>query len=255
MRPFFSIIVATLNDSSKLTSCINSLNTQSYNSYEVLISDGGSTDATPSLLNDRFIRNLSWSKSSMDKGIYDALNIALSAASGDWILVLGSDDSLFHEDSLARAYEFISTQRVQPYFYYSDIYIKKFSGTVLKTYPNINKFNELYGGAPFFHHQSVFVNRLEIEKLGGFDMRYRLHSDYDLILKIHRLVPARKIDYAFVVYDSTGLTSKLSNMMASLFEVYLIRKRNGFNPFSLRIGLIYVKALLFFFANRVFNKN
>jgi len=243
VKYFFSIIIATLNNRNSLIECINSINSQSFTSYEVLISDGGSVDKTASLLSVDYVRNLVWSKTGKDKGIYDALNIALSNATGEWVLVLGSDDSLSDIDALARANKQMYEQTIQPPFYYSDIYIKSRHGIRLKTYPSIKKFEEMYSGGPFFHHQSVFFKRTSLIELGMFDMQYKIHSDYNLLLKANRLMPARKINSAFVIYSDDGFSSSVRNIIPSLFEIIRIRSGAGIFPLPLRIFAIYLKML------------
>jgi glycosyltransferase involved in cell wall biosynthesis len=243
MNPYFTIVIATFNNSSKLIDCIESLNAQSFAAYEVVISDGGSLDDTSIYLRGDGVRNLAWFKSEPDGGIYDALNIALLAATGRWVLVLGDDDILSDNDALARAYEFISKDANEPLFYYSDIIIKSGDKTRLKKYPQIDLFDSLYSGGPFFHHQSVFFKRSAIIEVGRFDLRYKIHADYDLLLRAHLIRPAKKINSAFVIYNDSGYSSKINNIARSFYEVSNIRFRSGINILSIRILAIYMKLI------------
>ena len=45
-EPLVSIIVPTLNEESNIVDCITSLKAQNYSNYEIIVSDGGSTDKT-----------------------------------------------------------------------------------------------------------------------------------------------------------------------------------------------------------------
>jgi glycosyltransferase involved in cell wall biosynthesis len=198
MDPFFSVIIASLNNVEALTNCINSINKQTFNSYEVIVSDGGSNDGSILLLQPNIIRNLKWHKSCKDNGIYDALNIGISKANGQWLLVLGSDDLLSDENALLRAYNIILLDVTTPHFYYSDIFIKNKKKIKIKKYSPINIFNREYAGGPFFHHQSVFFKRSSIIELGYFDITYKIHADYFLLLKAHLIIPAKKINSSFV---------------------------------------------------------
>jgi glycosyltransferase involved in cell wall biosynthesis len=243
-QPFFSIIIAALNNLEGLRECIETLNHQSFSSYEVLISDGGSSDGTPLFLESGLIRNLSWHKSSSDDGIYHALNLALSHAQGAWVLVLGSDDKLIDNGALERAFSVISTQSSHNVLFYSDLNIRRFGVVNHKRYPSFNEFSRRFSGAPFIHHQSAFVSRDAIFKAGGFDNTKRIHADYDLMLRVLRQGSAFKIHDVFVEYNASGYSSRFKNIARSFYEVYQIRRNLGYRGLTNRIILIYVKLLL-----------
>jgi glycosyltransferase involved in cell wall biosynthesis len=243
-QPFFSIVIASLNNFCALSSCINSINAQSFMSYEVLVSDGGSSDLTQSILNSECIRNLSWSRSSSDLGIYDALNYALSEVRGRWVLVLGSDDRLCDVDSLLRASVAITNYQGVTDLFYSDLQILDSGGSRLKKYPDFDRFINIFSGAPFIHHQTAFVSHRAIRDIGKFDTEYRIHADYDLILHVLNRGRAVKINDAFVEYNSFGFSSRLVNILKSVQEVRNIRRKHGFRGFNLRLGLIYSRMII-----------
>lgn len=249
-EPFFSILVASLNAKNELVSCIDSIKQQDFDDYEILISDGGSSDGTLEYIRTGKIRHLSWYKSSPDGGIYDALNIALEHATGMWILVLGADDKLVDSDALCRAHRFISTNQSTIGLIYSDLFISDNKGIRLKKYPAVSEFSRKYRGGPFIHHQSAFVGRNAIIQAGSFSKNYRIHADYDLMLKVLERNGAAKIDDAFVIYSSYGFSSKLSRLWSSFCEIYSIRKLHGYPPFVLRIIATYMKILL----QRIFSR-
>jgi glycosyltransferase involved in cell wall biosynthesis len=241
--PFFSIVIASLNNFENLIRCIESINSQDFKSYEVLISDGGSNDGTKSLLSDGHILNLKWWKSSPDSGIYYALNSGIKEASGDWILVLGSDDELSDSNALNRAFTAMSRYEEQYSLIYSNILIRNKSNIRLKKYPEFNDFCDKFSGAPFIHHQSAFISRKSIIKNGFFDTNYRIHADYDLMLRIIKGSSAIKIDNTFVIFNASGYSSKINNLIRSMIEVRFIRQNLGFKQLNMRIFLIYLRVL------------
>lgn len=243
-RPFFSIIVACLNSLHELNRCVTSLNEQSFTSYEVLVSDGGSCDGTPSFLAGGSVRNLRWFKSSTDTGIYDALNAALPAIRGQWVLILGADDRLSDSTALARAHAAILKQESDNHFFYSDLYISDDSGVRLKRYPAFDEFCRQFAGAPFIHHQTAFISSSAIWKVGGFNKAYRIHSDHDLMLKVLSICSAVKLDDAFIIYDATGYSSRLRNITRSMFEIYFIRKSRGVRPLPPRLLVTYLHVFI-----------
>ena len=92
----YSIIVPTFNSAHTLKRCLDSILSQTFKNFEIIIADGLSTDSTlmtaESMRDERI--NIFSEK---DYGVYDAMNNAVERAQGKWILFLGSDDFLFDD--------------------------------------------------------------------------------------------------------------------------------------------------------------
>ena len=91
--PSISIITATYNAENDLPVLMNSLRQQTDRSFEWIVIDGASTDSTVGILRDSSDVVTKWI-SEPDFGIYEALNKGLKLASGEYYLVIGSDDTL-----------------------------------------------------------------------------------------------------------------------------------------------------------------
>ena len=93
--PKVSIIIPTCNSAKTLSRCLDSVISQSFTDWEVLMKDGVSNDDTiiiASSYQDSRIRIYS----EPDKGIYDAMNKGIDKAQGEWLYFLGSDDWLLN---------------------------------------------------------------------------------------------------------------------------------------------------------------
>jgi glycosyltransferase involved in cell wall biosynthesis len=88
-----SVVTATYNASRDLPGLLASLRAQSDQDFEWVVADGLSTDGTAALLRAVDDLNLVMLENE-DFGIYDALNRAIRAASGDYYIVAGADDVL-----------------------------------------------------------------------------------------------------------------------------------------------------------------
>ena len=165
-------------------------------------------------------------------------------ATGKWVLILGADDRLVDSNALCRAHRLVNSQKTTVGLVYSDLFISDIGGIRLKKYPSISEFNTQYSGGPFIHHQSAFVARESILHFGGFSNVYRIHADYDLLLKVIKLNGAVKVNDSFVVYSAYGFSSKLSRLWCSFCEIYTIRKAHGYQPVVFRILLTYIKLLV-----------
>ena len=83
--PLFSIIIPTYNSEKSIEQCLKSIFSQSFDSFQVLIIDGLSTDKTIQIVEaySQIDKRLSFF-SEKDKGVYDAMNKGISKATGEW---------------------------------------------------------------------------------------------------------------------------------------------------------------------------
>ena len=92
----YSIVIPSYNRKHALRTCVESLLTQTYRDLEIIVVDDGSTDGTAELfantLTDTRIRYL---PQTTNAGAYQARNIGIEAATGDYLLHWDSDDTLF----------------------------------------------------------------------------------------------------------------------------------------------------------------
>lgn len=92
--PTISVITATLNTATLLPRLIASLEAQTDRDFEWVVADGDSGDATVAIARSANLPRVVVD-ARPDFSIYDALNRGIRLATGDYYLVLGSDDELF----------------------------------------------------------------------------------------------------------------------------------------------------------------
>ena len=119
--PFFSIILPTYNRSNFLPYAIESVIKQSYNSWELIIVDDGSTDNTKSIVT-KFQRK--------DKRIFyffqknqersSARNNGIKNSTGIWICFLDSDD-IYHSNHLHVFKNFLEKNNFKLGLYFSGL--------------------------------------------------------------------------------------------------------------------------------------
>ena len=94
-QPLVSVVTPTLNRAELLERTLKSVRAQTYPCVEHIVVDGGSTDATTSMLADyERTYDLNW-VSEPDSGMYSAINKGLSRARGEILAYLNSDDLYF----------------------------------------------------------------------------------------------------------------------------------------------------------------
>jgi len=90
-QPLVTVITVCLNSEKYLEQCIRSVMQQTYKNLEYIIIDGGSNDGTLNII-EKYADEIDYYISEKDRGLYHAMNKGLALASGDYILILNSDD-------------------------------------------------------------------------------------------------------------------------------------------------------------------
>ena len=208
-KPEFSVIMPTFNRAFCIQNAVNSLLNQTYQAFELIIVDDGSTDGTEELVKSVYCKEIEagkivYKKMKKNGGVCRARNSGLKTAKNPWICYLDTDNKMcptFLED-------FSKAILNNPYnktFYAS---FKKTSGEVVGL-----KFNyeELFRGnyidlGIFCHHKSL------IKKFGNFDVKLRRLVDWDLILRYTRKNPPYFINKVLMEYSNDACKERISTL-------------------------------------------
>ena len=92
----YSIIIPVFNSEKSLKACLNSILSQSVKSFEIILVDDGSTDASTAIC-DRFCNADSRIKviHQSNKGVSEARNRGIEEARGEWISFVDADDTVY----------------------------------------------------------------------------------------------------------------------------------------------------------------
>lgn len=185
-----SVITATYNCGETLGTTLESMAAQTHGDIEHIVMDGGSKDDTMDMVRAWTAHPIRW-ESGKDKGIYDALNKGVACASGDIVGFLHADDVLEDREVLARiakAFEDPSVQAV-----YGDL--------VLAEQEDIRRVIRYWRAGEFDRgslkrgwmppHPTVYLRRSLFDRVGPFDLRYRIAADYDWLLRMLKLEDLR----------------------------------------------------------------
>lgn len=100
-RPLISIIIPVYNVEKYLKECVESVLSQSYNNYEILLIDDGSTDSSWYLCDElKALDNRIKVFHKVNGGLSSARNYGIDKAQGSYIIFLDSDDYWVGNDSL-----------------------------------------------------------------------------------------------------------------------------------------------------------
>lgn len=183
-RPQVSVIVPTYNNSSFLTATIDSVLTQTYPDYELIVVDDGSTDGTAAALRpyNGQIRYLQQT----NQGVSAARNQGLDLALGDYIVFLDGDDLLLPH-KLARQIAFLEENETVGIVHSGWQTIDE-NGRLLKAIEPWHYAPQLDLAAwllwkPVFLGAMMFRRRW-LAQASGFDPALRQAEDTDLLLRL-----------------------------------------------------------------------
>jgi glycosyltransferase involved in cell wall biosynthesis len=94
-EPFFSILIPTKNRSEYLKYAINSVLNQTFNDFEIVISDNNSTDDTQKIVKGYKDKRLKYFNTEKDVLIADNWNNAFNNSECKYIILMGDDDYQF----------------------------------------------------------------------------------------------------------------------------------------------------------------
>jgi glycosyltransferase involved in cell wall biosynthesis len=227
MQPLVSIITVVYNGEKYLEQTINSVVNQTYKNIEYIIIDGGSTDGTHQIV-EEYNDHISYFVSEPDNGLYDAMNKGISAANGELIGMINSDDwyELNAVEIMVNAYIANPDKTI----FHADRYDVDDDGNKKIKKFNPSNFKFKYYGMTY-NHPSMFITKSEYV-IHRYNTNLRSLSDYQFVLET--FMRDRGVfcylNKALVNYRLDGISAQMPLLMA-LKEGVKARKNTGFNFF------------------------
>jgi len=193
-----TVIIPTFNRSTFIHEAVDSVLAQSYQEFELIIIDDGSTDATPEILS-RYKGHVSVITTE-HRGPSAARNRGIEAAQGEFISFLDSDD-LWLPDKL----------KVQINFFHTNpgTFVCQTEESWVRNGARVNqkKIHKKYSGWIFEHclprcivsPSAVMIHKTVFDKVGLFDESMPACEDYDLWLRISPLYSICLIDKPLII--------------------------------------------------------
>lgn len=230
--PFISIITVCFNSIKTIKQTIESVLSQTYDNYEHIFIDGGSTDGTIDFIktyqeryDDRLVLHVG-----KDKGIYDAMNKGIAMARGDVIGIINSDD-WYDQTALEEVASTYQQTQSEMVVITGNLVRTTYSGEFLYLQKHDHNSITLAGltaGMPL-QHPAVFVARKVYETIGAFDIIFKYLADYDFIW---RCFDSKRVTFAFTGTTTSYMreggasdTFKFKNIKERTQERYRLRKR------------------------------
>lgn len=221
-RNMITIITVCRDSEKTIQRALDSLVVQTDQDFRLIIKDGMSTDRTLEIINA--YRPVFGDRMEVvigdDRGIYDALNIAINRVSGGFIGILHSDDT-YEASAIENFKKAIKGSEADVYFgicrhcnskgeeqclvRYSDSYLTTKSLVTLE-------------------HPATLVSKECFKLNGGFSREYRIAGDYEFFLRL-RLKSCRflEIDKIVATHWSGGISQ--TKTIRSHIEMVKIKRK------------------------------
>lgn len=243
MSKLVSLILTTYNSAENLPTTLKSIEGQDYPHIEIIIKDGGSTDATLDIIKEYQSNSRNTVKyiSCPDTGIYDAMNQGYALSTGQ--IVAFFNDRFTASDAISKLVNAIDDNVVGVH---SDLVYADGDKVIRKWHMGPQK--SLYSGwMP--GHPTLYLKREIYEKYGLYDTSYKIAADYEFMV---RFLKDKENKLAYIpevlismYYGGTSTTS-LKSYIESLLEGHRAVASNKIHP-SWIINILRTFRVLFQF--------
>ena len=169
-----SIITINLNNAVGLEKTVQSVSKQTFQDFEYILIDGGSTDTSVDVIN-KLSDRITYFVSERDRGIYHAMNKGIGRARGEYCLFLNSGDWLTTPTVL----EEVFAQNPQADVVAGDIYFYDNQKQIVHWH--VRSPDEITAKALFLGtlpHQATFIRRRLFDLVGVYNEQLRIAADW-----------------------------------------------------------------------------
>lgn len=223
-----SLITATFNSEATIFTAMDSVARQNYKNVEHLIIDGNSMDGTLGIVRNYPNNNIHL-VSEADDGIYDALNKGIEKARGEIVGFLHADDFFESDETLALIAEAFRDPGVDA-IYGDLVYVAQNNiSKVIRHWRAGQLKNSSLARGWMPPHPTFYVRRSVYQRLGGFNKKYKISSDYDLMLRffIQGQVNAIYLPKVLIRMRTGGISNRsFSNILQKTLEDLSIVRLN-----------------------------
>jgi glycosyltransferase involved in cell wall biosynthesis len=192
-KSLISVLICTYNGEKYLNQTLDSIATQTYNNYEVVIVDDGSDDRTKEIIKEQAASDRRISYYFMkNSGLAEARNYGILQCKGDWIAIIDQDDICYSErldKQLKLTIDFPDAELI-----FSDTNYIDDTGLIIGHHlssfnlppiyiPKLMAANLLLAQGCYIDSESCFIKRSVALALGKLDNQLSYACDYDYFIR------------------------------------------------------------------------
>ena len=227
--PKISVVTSVYNGEAFIKECVDSILSQTFEDFEYIILNNGSTDSTAKILSQYTDPRLKIVHQE-NLGIVNSLNKGTSLCRSDLIAHLDADDFV-HPFWLEKHIDYISQN--QDVVLCSSRFEELYKGKLYsQSFPFIEADQEIRKSLCFFNpipHSFTIMRKSSLQKVGGYDPKLNIVHDYDLWIRLLEEGKAHNLDEVLGVYrahDSSFASKKERTMIKEAFQVQWKAYRN-----------------------------
>ena len=204
--PKLSIITINYNNLEGLQKTFESVFAQTFQDFEYIVIDGGSTDGSKEYIAENANKINYW-VSEPDKGVYHAMNKGIVKASGEYLLFINSGDELFENSTIEKII--------------SDLHTVDIIAGSLNFISDKNNYigyaQEQVSFLYMYHntiwHPSTFIKKEAFETTDFYDEKMRICSDWKwfILATFKNKKSYKKIDTTIAKFYLDGISSSQEN--------------------------------------------
>jgi glycosyltransferase involved in cell wall biosynthesis len=243
-KPLISIIVATFNSEKTISDTLDSIKTQVFSNYEIIIIDKESSDKTIEIVKKKKLKTRIYI--GKDHGIFDAINKGIKKSRGKIISILHSNDYYYDKYSLENVANLFTLKKVD-IVYGNLIYVSQNNKNFIIRYWKSSDFKKnlfIKGWSP--PHPAFFCKKKNYIEAGLYKINFGNSADIELMhrfLQVHRF-KSYFLNKVLVVMRYGGASnSKIKNIIKQNLDIlnFLKIKKN-------------ILLIVFFIIYKIFNR-
>jgi len=251
-----SVIIPTYNRGYLLARAIRSVVNQTYQNFEIIVIDDGSTDDTEEIMKKFHDERITYLRHENNKGAASARNTGIRAAKGEYIAFLDSDDEWLPK-KLEKQIKILKSTSSKIGVVYTGFWRimghKKFYVPVPEISPKEgNVYNNILCGKFLVDTPAAIVKKVCFKKVGMFDESLPALEELDLWIKISKYYHFKYIaEPLFISYYTSGSISvnrlisckAMKSILKKHFKEFR-KNRKALANFCYRIARLYIGDFL-----------
>lgn len=184
--PLVSVIIGAYNEEDRIAKALQSILGQTFNDFEIIIIDDGSTDDTSKIVNEFDDHRIRLIHNDKNQGLSFSLNRGIYASNGKYIARADADEVSLpfrfqRQIKILEENEYVQVVGC----WYRNIGRKEKPIVDIK-FPTDEKYgvNRLIKNGPRIAHGSVMIRKKALINAGGYREEFRFAQDYDLWLRL-----------------------------------------------------------------------
>jgi len=203
-----TVLTINYNNKEGLIKTFESVRAQTWNEFEFIVIDGGSTDGGKALIeqNDQ----IDYWVSEKDSGVYNAMNKGIKKANGDYIIFMNSGDYFYNEFVLEKVKDQLDSN-IDILYGDSVFFNQKGYKKVIKA-PEKLTFGFFYDGE--LNHQAVFTKRSLFSDYMYYNEDYKICADWEFFIVtvcLHNFT-FKHLKEVICYYDYSGFSAQVENL-------------------------------------------